>query len=294
MSRITKLGLGIVAFEGTEHIKNITYEIRDYVDEIVVCLQKKSYCGEPIDDEDIDEVDSLLEHGWIDKIIWFSPIKFYDDVREEDKKSVPRFIETDKRNFILDSLERDRCSHSMVIDSDEFYNRDEFIKAKELFSNNPEMKVTYCRYINYWQDYYHYLVWDRKTYVPFIADSKYRFKYNARCFDGAVDLTRIYGLNAGEAYHTFSWDIIHMHHFSWIRKNIKKKINSWSSSSYYEKNIKDEVYDAYIKWKPYLCARIIGPKVVVENLWKKFVSPHYRLNQEIEDYENRDSDIVSK
>lgn len=295
MSKITKLGLGIVAFEGTEHIKNITYEIRDYVDEIIVCLQKKSYCGNPIDNEDVNEVEELLNHGWVDKIVWFSPVKKYDNIPEDDKKTVQRLIETDKRNFILDILENDGCSHSMIIDSDEFYNGGEFKEAKDCFSNDPDMKVSYCRYLNYWQDYYHYLVWSHKTYVPFITEAKYRFSFNARCFNGSIDLTRIYFLNEGEYYHTFSWDKIHMHHFSWIRKDIKKKIECWSSLPYFDSGIKDVVYNAYIKWKPYLCAKIIGPKLIVEYLGEKYVHPHYRLNQEIEDYYAiSDSDNVSK
>ena len=71
MSKITKLGLGIVAFEGTEHIKNITYEVRDLVDEIVVCLQQHSYHGEDIDQKDVETIKDLQAHGLVDKIIWF-------------------------------------------------------------------------------------------------------------------------------------------------------------------------------------------------------------------------------
>lgn len=294
MSKITKLGLGIVAFEGTEHIKNITYEIRDYVDEIVVCLQKKSYNGDDIDESDVLEVDELFKKGWIDKIVWFSPVRRYDNASQEEKKIVPRLIETDKRNFILDILETDGCSHSMIIDSDEFYNGDEFRDVKEYFSEDPDMKVSYCRYVNYWQDYYHYLVWTHKTFVPFITESKYRFSFNAKCFNGSIDLTRIYLLKDGECYHTFSWDKIHMHHFSWIRKDIRKKIGCWSSSAYFDSGIKDEVYDSYVKWKPYLNAKIIGPKLIVESFNEKYVNPHYRLNQEIEDYENSNIGNVSK
>ena len=49
MTKISKLGLGIVAFDGAEHLKNICSEIRNEVDYILVCLQNVSYFGEKID-----------------------------------------------------------------------------------------------------------------------------------------------------------------------------------------------------------------------------------------------------
>ena len=69
MSKISKLGMGIIAFEGIEHIKNITYELRDLVDTIVICLQKESYHGEPIQQSDVDDANKLLEYGYVDDII---------------------------------------------------------------------------------------------------------------------------------------------------------------------------------------------------------------------------------
>ena len=118
MSKISKLGMGIIAFEGIEHIKNITYEVRELVDTIVICLQKESYHGEPIHQEDVDLANQLLEYGYVDDIIWFEAT----DLHTEEGNAGPRWIETDKRNFILDYLENTaRCSHSLIIDSDEFY-----------------------------------------------------------------------------------------------------------------------------------------------------------------------------
>lgn len=69
MSKITKLGLSIVAFDGTEHLKNILYEIRGLCDVVHVCLQRKSYHGDPIAAEDVDEVERLKKIGFVDRII---------------------------------------------------------------------------------------------------------------------------------------------------------------------------------------------------------------------------------
>ena len=57
MSKITRLGLSIVAFDGTEHLKNILYELRGLCD------------VDPIAAEDVDEVELLNRLGFVDRII---------------------------------------------------------------------------------------------------------------------------------------------------------------------------------------------------------------------------------
>ena len=79
MSKITKLGLGIIAFEGTEHIANIIYEVRSSCDVIVVCLQALSYHGTPIAKEDEDAIMNLQSLGYIDDVIWFNPTDMHPD-----------------------------------------------------------------------------------------------------------------------------------------------------------------------------------------------------------------------
>lgn len=288
MSKITKLGYGIVAFEGTEHIKNITYELRELVDEIVVCLQEYSYHGDKIDKKDVAVIEDLKAHGLVDKIIWFTEDEKYKSMTsDEDIAENPRRIETDKRNFILDTLEKDGCSHSMVTDSDEFYDKRDFANAKKLIDLAEEIHVTYCQYINYWKDYRHYLVWPFDSFCPFITESKYRFSYRCGCFNGAIDPTRIYQLQDGDSYYKFNWDILRMHHLSWIRMDIKKKINSWSSKKYFPKGFPEYVYDRYMKWKEYECATLTfnvpKNKVIVQTLKEQYIHPHYRLNQSLDE-----------
>ncbi len=288
MSKISKLGYGIVAFEGTEHIKNITYEIRDLVDEIVVCLQEHSYHGEKIDKKDVEVIEDLKAHGLVDKIIWFVEDKKYENMTsEEDYRENPRRIETDKRNFILETLEKDGCSHSMVTDSDEFYDKRDFARAKWLIDSSENIHVCYCQYINYWKDYRHYLVWPFYAFCPFITESKYRFAYRCNCFNGAIDPTRVYKMEENAVYHTMGWDTVKMHHLSWIRLDIKKKIYSWSAKKYFKPDFPDYVYDRYNKWKEYECATITlnvpKNKVIVNTLKEQYIHPHYRLNQSLDE-----------
>lgn len=69
MSKILKLGLSIVAFDGTEHLKNILYELRSLCDVVHVCLQKMSYHGDPIAADDVAEVENLVRLGFVDRVI---------------------------------------------------------------------------------------------------------------------------------------------------------------------------------------------------------------------------------
>lgn len=283
MSKITKLGLGIIAFEGLEHVKNITYELRTLCDVIVICLQKYSYHGDKIEQVDIDEANKLKEYGFVDDIIWFEP----KDKHTDEPVAGPRLIETDKRNFILDYLENNGCSHSLVIDSDEFYDHDDFENAKN-FINTSETRVTYCQYINYYRDYRHLLVWPFLCYVPFITESCFRFKFKSPDFNKPSDPTRRYYIRDHNctSFYIFPFDVVKMHHLSWIRKDISKKIKSWSAKNYFKDfdKLKEMMLERYNNYKDGQNAIIMFNvphfQVVVDKLPMQYIHPHFILDEE--------------
>ena len=283
MSKISKLGMGIIAFEGIEHIKNITYEIRELVDTIVICLQKESYHGEPIHQEDVDLANQLLEYGYVDDIIWFKAT----DLHTEEGNAGPRWIETDKRNFILDYLENTaKCSHSLVIDSDEFYDKEDFEYAKNLLDKDESARVSYCQYINYYRDYSHVLVWPFLAYVPFITESSFRFHFENGTFTLPSDPTRRYVTNSSVTPKVLAFDIIKMHHLSWIRIDIEKKLHNWSAKRYFQK---DELHNAILnRYYNYVDGQnaiitfnVPNYNVCVNRLPKQYIHPHFYLDEEI-------------
>lgn len=281
MSKITKLGLGIIAFEGTEHIANIIYEVRSSCDVIVVCLQALSYHGTPIAKEDEDAIMNLQSLGYIDDVIWFNPT----DMHPDDGPAGPRMVEADKRNYILDFLEKEcNCSHSMVIDSDEFYHKEDFARAKALINNAPDIHVTYCEYINYYRDYSHVLLWPYHCYVPFITEAHYRFDFKNGSFDKASDPTRRYYIDGeNKIYHIIPYSVVKMHHLSWIRKNIEKKLDGWSAKKYFEnvKGLREAILTRYYHYQDGQNAIIMFNvplyQVVVNKLPKQYIHPHFSL-----------------
>ena len=280
MSKITKLGLGIVAFDDTCHLLNITSEIRDLCDNITVCLQKTSYHGDPISQSVVDYIEELSKKGLVDSIIWFTPTRMYED----QPVIAPRLIETDKRNFILDYLEKEvGCSHCHIIDSDEFYDHNDYALSKKLIDGDNDIHVSYCQYINYYRDYTHVMVWPFLCYVPFITEAKYRYDFTHGSFDKPSDPTRRYVIEEQKAtYCILSFKTIKMHHLSWIRKNIEEKINNWSSKKYFDMDdLTSKIIERYNNYRDGQNAIIMlntpNNEVVVTKLPCSYINPKYNL-----------------
>lgn len=314
-----KLGLGIIAFEGTELIAQIVTEIKDLVDYIVVGFQKQSYTGQPCDPNDEKELQVLLEEGLIDKILYI----------KTDKHDFPRVQETQKRNALVDDMAINGCTHELIIDSDEFYSHNSFKKAKEkIYSEDIEM--SYCRYVNYFRDYRHYLVYpfEEGQYVPFIAKIKYKFAWKCKDFPLPSDPTRRFviprkpvinskthqpefvittfpdgtskkslKMEYTAKYHLFEWKELKMHHLSWIRANIRKKMNAWSSKSYFDNYLEiiDKSAERYNNFTEenkndgtFLLFNVPDNKVDIETFSKQFIFPKIdyrtRTHNERHDY----------
>lgn len=301
---IKKIGLGIVAFDATEHLVNIISEIRDLIDYVVVGVQKISYHGAPIAIDDYREIIRLKEE---DKLV--------DDIYEVDLdiNKKPREQETDKRNHLIDMCAQNGCSHCLIIDSDEFYPHPSFLKAIKEIDDN-DYPVTYCQYINYWFDYQHYLVYpfEQGQYVPFVSRVGYHFSFDNSCFRYPSDPTRRYLLPvkeykitvdkgkqfkepvyALELNHIFPWETVKMHHLSWVRSNIRKKLNNWSSKKLFQ-NFEDLIDRSVERFENFsddnidipaeLLFNTPGHKVDIEKLPRQYIWPKYDIHTRLRKY----------
>lgn len=289
---INGVGLGIVAFEGTELLYNTISEIRDLVTYVVVGLQKVSYHGDPISQVDYNEVIRLRdEDHLVDEIVEV----------ELNPTKAPREQETDKRNMLIQHIQDHGCSHALIIDSDEYYTH----KAFELCLHSIDESnwpVTYCQYINYWHDYEHYLVYpfQEGMYVPWVTCTAFRFSFESHDFKLPSDPTRRYVLPKHEVEqpqadgsvkkvtvydiqpHVFQWNEIKMHHLSWIRANIRKKLNDWSSKKCFEgfEELIDKSVHRYGRFSDEnmqepaeLLFNTPGHKVEIEKFPKQYIHP---------------------
>lgn len=242
---IKKVGLAIICFEGTEHLYNIISTLRQSVDYVSLGLQRLSYHGDKISEIDLQEIFRLRDEDKIlDSIVEI----------ELDTTKPARVQETDKRNILIQDAEDNGCSHVIVIDSDEYYTRKSFESALQKIDEN-DYEMTYCQYVNYYHDYEHYLKYPFPDgmYVPFVSKTKYRHSFECSDFFLPSDPTRRYVRpydriekkknQKGEEvdvkhytvdYHVFEWNEVKMHHLSWLRADIRKKLNSWSSKKLFE------------------------------------------------------------
>lgn len=279
-NKIEKLGYGVIVFDDVAHLRNMLTEVRPSCDLIVLCLQNESYYGVPINQNVVKHVKTLIDEGLADDAIWFNPTNFH----KEEGNSAPRFVETDKRNYILDYLENQGCTYSMVVDSDEYYDGEDFANAKRLVENTDKLKITYCQYVNYYRDYRHVMIWPFYCYVPFITQSKYRFDFKNGSFDKPSDPTRRYTINEPNTFYCImNYHVVKMHHLSWIRQDIVQKIDNWSSKKYFEHAIglRDRIIDRYNNYKEGQNAIIMfntpNYEVVVDTLQKQYINPKYGL-----------------
>lgn len=171
--------------------------------------------------------------------------------------------------MLIQDAEDHGCSHCIVIDSDEYYTRKSFEYALQQIDEH-DYEITYCQYVNYYHDYMHYLRYPFAggMYVPFVTKVKYRHSFDCKDFNRPSDPTRRFvrpyngkryvlgrdGQTPVEIknytvdFHVFEWNEVKMHHLSWIRADIRKKLENWSSKKVFE-NFNDHIDKAVWNFK---------------------------------------------
>jgi hypothetical protein len=219
-----KLGVSYNLFDGEELLEASILSIRDAVDYINVVYQNTSYYGQKANSKLEEQLLELKEKGLIDEIY------LYDKNFSLKDKTI---YEKAKRDIGLNLAREAGCTHFLNMDVDEFYDKDEIIKAKEfILKNNIKMtavpiyeylKSPEFRFVDSYSftnghDKYSY-------YVPFIIkiDKKSSYK-KSKFFPCLVDPTRT--LNNSGKFYLFSKQDVIMHHMSTIRTDIDKKYNN--------------------------------------------------------------------
>jgi hypothetical protein len=149
----------------------------------------------------------------------------------------PRENETNKRNYGLSKAIEAGATHFICLDADEMYESEPFLKEKQRFIDNPNLQGLVCRSQVYFKSPTLTIGLDT-TLVPFIHkitpglqhefNRKYPFAWTDQ--DGKpftdkkrirIDPTRSLNINSG-----VEWSEIIMRHYSWVRRDIEKKIRN--------------------------------------------------------------------
>ena len=206
-------------WDSTELLKYSVESIKDHVDLIIIVWQKISNYGESFDPEpDIEELITTkiqLNH-------------FYPDLKKTGMQN-----ETEKRNIGLAIARSYQCTHFFHIDADEMYR--DFSKLKDAYFRKEEVKPTtdgsVLKIITYFKHPTLSLEKADNYFVPFIH------KLNPDTTAGIqnryphyVDPTR--RINASDVFEITGY----MHHYSWVRKDIERKVRNSSAKANIERS----------------------------------------------------------
>lgn len=231
-----KVGVGIICYEGTEHLRTIISELRPHVDRVTLLWSELSYDGLKAEKCDEDEVYKLLGDGLADDIVYFPYLSHVP----------PREQETIRRNQGLAYFQQAGIDYALIMDSDEFYHDSEFTAAKDLVRKWLP-GATYVQYRNYYKHKDCMLnddLFQTPRVVPFLCSTAQRFQFNIP-FQAPSDPTRRMKTDCD---YFLPPEMIVMHHWSWIRDDIRKKIMSWSAGDMFPQSELEEMVDYYQKF----------------------------------------------
>jgi hypothetical protein len=184
---------------------------------------------------------------------------------EPERSATPHGNEICKRNFGLQMAKNAGASHFLMLDCDEFYDHEDFEEEKDRIYK-WDLNGLIGSVIEYFKE--PTLTLPSETLIPFIhkivpgirysfVDKKYPFAYDASS-KARIDPTR--RLNV---YNGIEWSGIKMHHYSWVRHDIGRKIRNSSARKRLESS---GIIDDYLNAKEgYFCESIGKTLVRCEN-----------------------------
>lgn len=202
-------------WDGDELLERSIELIKPHLDVVIVIFQTISNSGELY-------LPSMPDHLIDYKILY-----------EPNFNIHPQHNEQLKRNVGLNEARKFGCTHFIHLDCDEMYFTDDFAKAKELCYKN-DLDASYCSLKTYYKYPTKQLFPEESYFVPFI----HKIHPNTKmCFDkrypAFVDPTR--RTNTFEKHQYIDW--LKMHHYSFVRKDIHRKLRNSSSASAFANNV---------------------------------------------------------
>lgn len=227
-----KLGATYNCFSATEHIVDSITRIRKSVDFIVLVVSSNAfYSGSPyeLSEHDRHQYNELLKIGLVDHI-YFTPAEGISS-------------EMDNRNIGKSILESHGCTHFIFMDEDEMYVPEQFDLAKQYVIDYKPVSSC-CVVWDYWKHRTNLCVDAPMYYVPFIQ----RIDRPIGIYPYRVDSTRGVLCSTSEV-RRFPTESLVMHHYSYIRKDIRRKLFSSSSATIMNAQNRENLAEYYDNWE---------------------------------------------
>jgi hypothetical protein len=230
-----KIGVSYNLFDGEELLEGSIKCIRDEVDYISVVYQKVSNFGNHCSDELIPLLNELKNKGLIDELFEYRP--------KVDKGG--HYNEITKRNIGVSLSLGQNCSHHMSMDSDEYYLLEEFKLLKKVVSEG-DFDSSACMLQTYYKEPIYKLTPPEEYYVSLLYKINHTSSYQlGNRLPVLVDPTRC--MKPGKCK-IFDRDEIQMHHLSYIRKDIRRKLENSSAVVNFKDRL-DKLVNYYNNWE---------------------------------------------
>lgn len=234
-----KLGMSYNVFDGEELLKYSILPIRKHIDYISVVYQEVSNFGMKCTDKLLPLLKELKDSGLVDQLYCYVP-KVNNDYNATNQDQ-----EVEKRNIGLRLSRQNGCTHHMSLDVDEFYTPEQFKFMRDDMENSLA-DVGACKHCQYYKDSIYILNPKEEEFVSTIFKI---YDYTQFVFDQlccvAIDPTRKCNNSMWRIYNRAE---VEMHHMSFVRNDLRRKIMNHSSRVGIINNI-DKICDYYDNWK---------------------------------------------
>lgn len=211
-----KLCAAYTIFNGLELLDESIKQIKDHVDEIIICYQKVSNKGNESSEVAPMAAMMAIKHK-------ATLIEFVPNLSINTKEN-----EINKHNLMLSGARELGCSHFLLLATDHYFKKDEFVSAKN-FCEQHGVDLSFTQMYTYYKKPEWQLT-PIETYVmPFILKIKENTKYQRHISYPAYTDPSVQTPPDGICC-TFDERQIMMHHYSMIRSDIKNKFNNAAAS----------------------------------------------------------------
>lgn len=214
-----KLGISYNLFDGEELLKYSISSIRNSVDYISVIYQTVSNFGEKCSENLIELLQTLQKDGLINELYYYEPVV------NNNLNATNQNQEVTKRNIGVELSRKNNCTHHMVIDTDEFYVESEFKNMKSIIESGFD--TGYCKHIQYYKDSIYRKDPMEEEYVEtiFALHENTKICFNQPCVVPVDPSRKSNNIN----FRIFNRSEIQMHHMSFVRNNLRKKLMNHTS-----------------------------------------------------------------
>jgi len=243
-----KLGACYNLFDAEELLEGSILSIKKQVDYVCVVYQKVSNWGNRCSPRLESFLQDLVERKLVDEIIFYEPQVYPIEKKTEYlSKKVSKqelgggpesvsdvfYNELAKREIGRLKCKEAGCTHFMSMDTDEFYIDEELKYAKEQILLH-DYDATACKMRIYFKEpIYEFFPYDEMNSVPLIYKIKENGSFRlASPYPILLDPTR--RVEDPQKFHLFKRNEIEMHHYSFVRKSMRRKLDNVSNKFNYQ------------------------------------------------------------